>query len=992
MKKTGLIVLVLLGLATAAHSQTLKGKVVDYVDSKPLNGATLTLTSVRDTMQKFNSLADAKGDFQFTGLPKDSFFLKLGFVGYDEFKQMVVVSATNPVTDLGTLSIPKKVTEIGGVTVTGKVAPVQQKGDTSQYNASQFKVNPDANTEDLIKKMPGITVGRDGSVTAQGQTVQKVTVDGRDFFGDDATATLRNLPAAIVDKIQVFDRLSDQAQFTGFDDGSGQRSINIVTRTGVTNGQFGRIYAGYGTDSRYSGGGNVSFFKGNRRISFVGNFNNINQQNFSSQDILGAMSGGGGGGNRGAGGGGGNFGGGGGNFGGGFGGGNNFSVGQQSGISKTNAFGINFGDKWGKKLDIQGSYFFNQSANTNDQQRNRLTNFENGIQKTDQSSLSTSKNYNHRANMRITYTIDSNNSILIMPNISFQNNKSRSTSLTNTLFDPSLTNTVFDGDSSNYSNVANRSDRDGFNIRNTILYRHSFKKRGRTLSVNLNTGLNKNEAESYANGYYRFFEAGGVYDDDSTQNQFTDNSTNGYTLSGNISYTEPIGKRGQLQISYQPSYSKNKADQQTYDFDDNDKSYTAFKPSLSNKFDNSTIVQSGGVTYRLGASRDNQFSVGVNAQYTQLNSDRIFPTVSRVRQTFTNILPNLMWRKKISPRSSFNLFYRANTNAPSVTQLQDVLNLSNPLNVSVGNPFLKQMFSQVFTGRYTFTNTQKGQSFFANISTQMAQNYITNVTYRIRTDTTIQNEKISAGSNLTKPVNVNGYKSIGSFFTFSQPVKFIKSNISLTTGFNYSNLPGLVEGPSKTLQKTTTKNYNYSAGLVVASNINEYVDFNLSYNASFSNAKSSVTTADNKSVNTSAGIQVNLLSKNGWFLQNDVTNQGISGLSEGFNQTYWLWNAGVGKKFLKNRSAELKLSVFDLLKQNQSITRTVESNYIEDSRSRVLTQYFMLTFTYSLKNFGTPARRTGNFERGGFGPGGFGPGGFGPGGGNPGGGGNRPNF
>ena len=198
-----------------------------------------------------------------------------------------------PDADLGNVLVPKKTTEIAGVTVVSKTPPVQQKGDTAQYNASQYKVNPDATTEDLIKKMPGITVDKDGTVTAQGEQVRKVTIDGRDFFGDDATAALRNLPSEIVDKIQVFDRLSDQAQFTGFDDGNSVKAINIVTKSGIKNGQFGRIYAGYGTDDRYSAGGNVSFFKGDRRISLVGNFNNINQQNFASQDLLGVTSSGG---------------------------------------------------------------------------------------------------------------------------------------------------------------------------------------------------------------------------------------------------------------------------------------------------------------------------------------------------------------------------------------------------------------------------------------------------------------------------------------------------------------------------------------------------------------------------------------------------------------------------------------------------------------------------------------------------------------------------
>ncbi|RYZ75872.1 MAG: hypothetical protein EOP04_32775, partial [Proteobacteria bacterium] len=274
MKHLRLLFSVFLVSALSAHSQSIKGKLVDLVDSKPLQGATLTLSSLKDSANTYNAISDSTGVFRFQGLPIDSFFIKVSYSGYAQYKQIVATNDSTPVIELGTLFIPKSTTELGGVTVVSKVPPAQQKGDTLQLNASQFKVNPDATTEDLIKKMPGITVDRDGTVTAQGEQVRKVTIDGREFFGDDATTALRNLPSDVVDKIQVFDRLSDQAAFTGFDDGNSQKALNIVTKSGIRNGQFGRIYAGYGTEDRYSAGGNVSFFKGDRRLSFVGNFNN----------------------------------------------------------------------------------------------------------------------------------------------------------------------------------------------------------------------------------------------------------------------------------------------------------------------------------------------------------------------------------------------------------------------------------------------------------------------------------------------------------------------------------------------------------------------------------------------------------------------------------------------------------------------------------------------------------------------------------------------
>jgi hypothetical protein len=951
MGRIKLLIATLIILNANINAQTIKGRLLDLVDNKPLRGATLSVTSLKDSTQKFNTISDSSGKFEFENLYADSFTLNISFIGYEDFKQIVGVK--DSATDLGTLFIPKSIKKLREVTVNVKTPPTVQKGDTTQFNASQFKVNPDATTEDLIKKMPGITVDKDGTVTAQGDQVKKVTVDGRDFFGDDATAALRNLPSSVVDKIQVFDRLSDQAQFTGFDDGNSVKAINIVTKSGIKNGQFGRMYAGYGTDDRYSAGGNVSFFKGDRRISLVGNFNNVNQQNFASQDLLGVTSSGGG--NRGGGGnfGGGNRGGGGGNRGGGaggggfggFGGGENFTVGQQSGISKTNAAGINFGDKWGKNLDVTGSYFFNNSNNLNDNLTKQQIIGTNQL--SSDSGVSKSNNYNHRINLRLEYRIDSLNSIIVSPSLNFQRNKSTVESDYYTLNGTDTLNTQ-----NSNSNVL----RTGYNLRNNILFRHSFKSnRRRTFSVNFGQTFNKNNAESYIYSDNRIFKGGML--DDSLQNQYINNPTNGYALSGNISYTEPLGKKSMLQVNYQPSYSKNNADQETFSFNNTDNKYSEFISGNSNKFENTTTTQNGGITYRLGATRDNQFSVGVSLQHSRLQSDRIYPTITSIDQSFTNLLPNLMWRKKFNVRNSINLFYRASTNFPSVTQLQDVVNNSNLLKLSIGNPDLKQSYNHFLSARYIFTNTQKGQSFFANIFLNAQQNYISNAIYIASKDSLIQQGNVvDSGAQLIKPVNLNGYKSFRSFFTFSQPVKFIKSSINLNTGFSYTASPALYNN-----KESMTNNYTYNAGIVVASNISEYIDFNLNYNANFNVVKNSVQNLYQNYVNRAVGIQFNLLSKNGWYLQNDLTNQTNTGLSAGLNQNYWLWNAAIGKKFLKNKSGELKLYAFDLLKQNQSITRTIDPNnpnYITDSRSIVLQQYFMLTFTYSLKNFGKPPART----------------------------------
>ena len=924
----------LLGAAPYAQTGSIKGIVRDNLDSGFIKGATVSLLFRSDSSLVKSSVTDAEGSFLLFDLRPDSFIVKITTIGYQEY--LLFITLTENGRDLGYIYMSKQGKDLSGVTVVAKAPPVIQKGDTSQFSASQYKVNPDATTEDLIKKMPGITVDKDGTVTAQGEQVKKVTIDGKDFFGDDASAALKNLPSEIVDKIQVFDKLSDQAQLTGHDDGNSVKAINIVTKSGIKNGQFGRAYAGYGTNSRYNAGGNVSFFKGERRLSFVGNFNNINQQNFGSQDLLGLTSSGvsnRGGGSRG-GGGGGSF----------QGGGNNFSVGQSNGISRTNAMGINYSDKWGEKVIVSGSYFFNNSTNNNAFTTNTQT-FGEDAQFSRQTGTSNTINYNHRVNLRLEYKIDSFNSIFIIPNINFQNNKSRSLASLQTL------NTKQDSVIGSVADLL--SNREGYNIRNNILYRHSFPKKGRTVSLGFNTAFTKNNGEATTDAIYRFYDSLGFFANDSLQQQFSDNPTNGYTLGGSIAYTEPVGKKGQVQIDYNPSVQKNNSDQQTFLFDG--AKYSVFDPKLSNKFDNTSTTNNAGLSYRLTPNKDEMLSVGVSYQNSKLESQRIYPGTAIVNQSFSNFLPNAIWRKKLSTKSNIRIFYRASTNFPSVNQLQDVVNLTNPLRVSVGNPDLKQTSTHFLGSRYAYTNSKTSQSFFANIFLQTTADYISNGIWVAKNDSVIQQANVlNKGSQLLKPVNLNGYRNVRTFFTYSMPVKALKTTINLNAGFGYTKLPGLTNN-----SPTITDNYTYNGGIVFASNISGFVDFNINYNAGVNKASTrDLVTSNNKYINHTIGGTLNLVNKKGWFVQNDLSGQVYNGLSGGLDQSFTLWNAAIGKKFLKNRAGELKLSVFDLLKQNQSVTRTVTEYSIADNQSQVLQRYLMLTFTYNLKNFGV-AKKSG---------------------------------
>ncbi len=300
--------------------------------------------------------------------------------------------------------------------------------------------------------------------------------------------------------------------------------------------------------------------------------------------------------------------------------------------------------------------------------------------------------------------------------------------------------------------------------------------------------------------------------------------------------------------------------------------------------------------------------------------------------------------------------YRTSTNQPSVTQLQDVYDVSNSPFFTAGNPQLEQQYTHQLTTRYTFTDTKKGLLLVANVFLQSVNNYISSATFvPVLKDSAISNNFVlGQGQQLSLPVNLSGYQSLRSFLTFAMPAKFIKSNLNINGGFSYNRQPGIINNVYN-----LSHNYTYTLGTVVSSNISQYVDFNVSYAANFNTVKNDIQPLlNNNYFNHNASLQLNLLSKKGWFIQNELNNLLYQGLTAGFNQNYTLWNVSAGRKFMKNQQAEFRLSVFDLLKQNRSIARDITENYIEDQQNKVLQQYFMLTFSYNLRNFGVVAAAT----------------------------------
>ncbi|TDB62384.1 outer membrane beta-barrel protein [Arundinibacter roseus] len=922
--------------AFVAQAQTyrLTGTVLDSTSQQGVAGAYVSVEIPGKDTKPVYTTTDLNGKFEFQGLTQAKYLLKVTYLSYsDALRTVSINELSEPVIQLGTIPLQESATDLKEVKVVGQIQQSQQKGDTTQFNAAAFKTNPDATTEDLIQKMPGITVVN-GQVQAQGEAVQRVLVDGKVFFGDDATLALRNLPAEIVDKIEVFDRQSDQSQFTGFDDGNAQKTINIVTRTDRNAGKFGKAFAGYGSDNRYMAGGNLNIFGKDKRISIIGLSNNINQQNFSSQDLAGAL---GGGGNSGRGGGRGGRGGGGG------GGGDaasNFLVGQQNGITNTTALGLNYSDKWGKNLEVTGSYFFNRSGNANTQNTNRetfLTNATGNQFYSEQNNFSNT-NLNHRVNFRFEYTLNKNNSFIFSPGISWQNNTSNTMRIGAT--------TLQNGTLLNETDNTQRNESMGLGSNSSLLWRHRFAKAGRTLSVNLSTNINNRTSEGSLYALNQFYNTGRFPGD--TIDQISESLSNTARMGASINYTEPLSKIVQLQFGYTVNLSNSDSKSETFHYVNSEQRYARLDTLLSNTFDNQYLTHRAGLTLR-GNKKKVTGAVGVDFQSAGLYSQQLFPRFNEVDQTFTNILPNGFFMFRPSEGKNLRMFYRTSTNEPSITQLQNVVNNSNPLFLTAGNPNLKQEYSHRVNLRYSSSDSKLGRNFFIYGSFNYTGNSITNSTFVAQTPVTLPNGlRLEQGAQLTTPVNLDGNWNFRGFVNYGSPIKAIKVNLNLNSGVTVTRLPGLINE-----QLNLSNNYALTQGIVLSSNISTNLDFTVAFNGNYNIVRNSLQPQlDNNFFSQNTSARVNWIFGKGFVLQTDLTNQSFRGLGEGFNQNFTLWNASVGKKFLKDNKGELKLTVFDILAQNNSISRNVTETFLEDVTSRVLTQYAMLTFTYTLRNFG----------------------------------------
>ncbi len=954
--KLHIAILILSGLLLQtihAQSGKLTGKIIDNDSKQSMPGVYVKVINTSDSSTIDMVVTEKDGSFNFKGLqPGKKYILDVSFLGYADLKMNVFTQAGT--RDLGTLALFAKSQRINEVVVKGDPPASTQKGDTTELNSGAFKVNKDATAEDLITKMPGVTM-QNGTYVAHGEQVTKVLVDGKPFFGDDPAVTLKNFPAEVIDKVQIFNKLSEQAELTGFDDGNSQKTINLVTKPARRNGVFGKFFAGSDLEDdfsdRYLIGENANYFKNLQRLSYLGLANNINQQNFAAQDLISATGGGG----------------------------RNFVIPTLPGITTTESFGLNYTNSWGKKANVTASYFFNYSKN--DYLEYQTTN--NFSQDLIQNSPTNSnvKNYNNRFNMRFEWDPDTMDIFVMTPKISYQNNINLNALYILSASDlGTFINSVYNN---NYI-LSN-----GNSLSDELVYRRKFLKPRRTVSISLTPSSSGRYSTTNQFLYNRY----SVSEDSTERNNY---SVTGYPSTGvtaNLAYTEPAGKNGIIQISYNYSYTLNNAH---FKFDTVANGNVVRIDSLSSVYKSTYITNRPGISYRYRYNKLN-LSFGVDFQKAALVGDLVYPNQGTLTRTYYNILPNFLLLYRSGVQSNIRIFYRPSTGAPSVTQLQDILNVTNSPNLSLGNATLQQQYTHNLMARYMVSNPDKNLTFSGFLGGTYTLNPVENLTISglpVR-DTLIgiNNNQylLKPGGSLSMPENLNYSWSLRSMINFSFPLKIIMSKLNLLTGLNYSLIPGEIEKlavspaiPQKGIVENVNHSSSWTNGAVLASNVSENVDFTFSYTNTLNKTINSSQPQGNSSYmyQTISG-KVNLLVWKGILIETDALAQINTGLSNGYNQKYVVWNGSLGKKFLKNQSAELKVSVYDLLQNGKNISWNTTAYSTQDIRYNTLPRYFMLTFTYTMRNFKNPPQEYRNRRDffPGDRPGGFGPppgGGYGP--------------
>lgn len=874
------------------------GKLIDSVSREPVNQATILVASEKDTSLHLSALSSETGVFEIRGLAAGNYLLTVTYQKLHVLTKRFSLSTGNPRVEFGTIKVEPVYNKMPEVVIKEQ-SPITTKGDTLVYKTNAYKTQPDALVEDLLKRLPGVQVDRAGNVKAQGEQVQKVYVDGKEFFGSDPKMATKNLTADMIEQVQVFNDVSEQAKFNGIDDGNRTKAINLKLKKAKKSGMFGNAYAGYGTNNRYQAGVSANLFKGASQLSLIAGASNIAPATATSS---GQMSGN-----------------------------NSLGAGRTgSGLNKSSSLGLNSHDFVGKALDVTASYLLLNDRNTNIRKAYRQTFLNDSTQLTSRESDYITKSTTHRFNIKLAYTLDTMNVIVFTPILSIQNLQSSN--------NDQFVNFVQKKDT-NYrtaeSQTASTGQGQPVNWVGNLVWRKKFSLKGRTFFASLTNMYNQNNMGIYSvinsklynqtNSMYRPF--------DKDYHIRNNNYSNAYSFA--LSYTEPIGTKNIAEINYSFSNNNSRSNRKTYNYNPGSKAYDQPDDSLTNEFSQANRWNRVGVNFK-GMSNNLNYQVGIALQQMLLRSNDLSKN-NLLSHNFVNLLPTASFNYRFSSGKNLQVQYRGRSNQPDIRQLQNVTDITAYPYIQKGNPALKQEFVHTANLSYNAFNRTNFRSLFVFITYNNIRNKIAS--------SLLQNaaEQIQMPININGAYNVNGTVGLGIPFT-----SWEGASLNTSTQIDFSQNVNLVNNV-----RNFTKEFIVAQDLMLNYNSGAKLDAGVSLSTSYNAVKYTLQKTQNASYFIhSLSLNSSYAFEKGITLSNTVDYTAYTGNVNRLDQNYVMWNASLTKTLFRNKKGSLKFSINDILDKNININRYRADNYIEDVQNTTLRRFAMLTFVYKLNETG----------------------------------------
>lgn len=880
------------------------GSVVEQGSDTSIEQATVRLLNVKDSAMVRGVVSARNGSFTLKNVKKGSYLLHITFIGYDPLYQPLQITGKKNPVNVGKLELSDGAIELGEAVVIGKAPEVTVRNDTVEYNADSYKVTEGSVLEDLLKKMPGVEVDSEGKITVNGKEVKKVMVDGKEFFSDDPKVASKNLPAKMIDKLQVLDKKSDMAQMTGFDDGEEETVINLTVKPGMKQGWFGNAYGGYGSKDRYEGNAMVNRFVNNDQITFMGGANNTNNMGFS--DLASTMfSGmGGGGGRRGG-------------------------FGAGSGITSSGNAGLNFSKEFKPdKLTLGGNTRYSHSDNDARSKSDRQNILPGDSSSYDNSeAMSRTKSDNFGVDFRLEWKPDTMTQLIFRPSFSLSHSMNDNFSDATTL--DNERDTVNTNKSSNYS------ESNGYNLNASIDFSRKLNNKGRVFSATLSGG----NSDSYSDGMNRsdivyFNQTDALKNSIIDQRSRYDNK--GFNYRAYVSWVEPIGHNNFIQATYSISQRKQEALKNVYN-QDADGIYNVLDSAYSQSYRNNFISQRASLSFKSQRAKFN-YTIGLNLDPSYSSSENFVgdTTLSKITRKVVNLSPMAQFNYMFDKRTNLRIMYNGRTSQPSMTQLQPVADISDPTNITIGNPDLNPRYTNNVFIRFQQFTPEKQRAFMI----------MANGSYIINDIVSYTSYNQETGVKTTTYKNVNGNYSGNVRMMLNTPLKNKKFSINSMTMASFANSNGYINE-----EKNTNRNLILSerGGIDFRSS---YLDLGVNGNIRYNATSNSLQKENNQNTfNYGAGGYTTIYLPLDFKIESDVNWSTNSGYGDGFKQNEVLWNASASKSFLKNNQGTLRFKIYDILQQRSNISRSVTASYIQDSEYNTLGSYFMVHFIYRFSIF-----------------------------------------